>query len=312
LIVAALGWGAALLAQVLLGVWLTGLLPAGGASAVLALLVVVGLVVTLQLLFTAIGMLLAARSLPADPADSTGATLGREAAGRRPGAVRALASEAAHFAWIQVLMALEPWLTRRWDGEMSGRRPVLLVHGIFCNRAVWWRLRRRLLAAGFGPIVAVNLPHPGAAIESQIDVVWQAMRRLQAVAPEAPLTVVAHSLGGLVLRGLLARHADTSIARLLTVATPHHGSTLAVLCPTGGCKDLRPGSAWLLAHDDSVWQVPAPATSVYSLDDNLIGPRSSAHWQGARNVALRGVGHFGLITTDRGIRTVIAAIEAAA
>lgn len=315
---AALGWGMALLAQGLLGVWLAalllryGVLPAGGPGVVLALLVVVGLAAALQLSFTAIGMLLSARSPTGDAAGSTGAARAPQAAEHRVGVLRTLASEAAHFAWIQALMALEPWITRGWDAATPRRRPVLLVHGIFCNRAIWWRLRRRLLAAGFGPIVAVNLPRPGAAIDAQIDPVQQALQRLQALTPAVPLTVIAHSMGGLVLRGLLARQADAPIARLVTVGTPHHGSTLARLCPTGGCRDLRPGSTWLLAYDDSVWLPPVPATSIYSRDDNLIGPRCSARWQGARNVALDGVGHFGLIASARGIKNVIAAVEAAA
>jgi pimeloyl-ACP methyl ester carboxylesterase len=298
--------------QGLLGVWLaTSLLERGPASVgaagvAMLLLVMIGVVAALQLAFTAAAMLLSA-SAGAGAGTAAGGATGGDWAG-----VRAWLSESGVFASMQWLMALEPWLTRRWDAPATGSRPVLLVHGIFCNRGIWWRLRRRLVASGYGPVVAVNLPRPAGAIDAQVGSLEQALERLQSLAPGAPVLVVAHSMGGLVVRGLLARRPTAPIGRLVTVGTPHRGSALARLCPSRGCRDLRPGSAWLLAHEPTAGSSPVPATAIYSLDDDLIGPRTSAHWPAARNVAVRGVGHFGLIAAGHSIATLLDEIEAAA
>jgi predicted alpha/beta hydrolase family esterase len=313
--VAARGWWAVLLVQCLFGLWMAalwlppGLSTAGGTSIAVALLVVAGVVAAVQLLFTAIGMLLAARARAAT-GNAPGLRPDVTASSSRAGAWQAWLSEAVHFAAMEWLMALEPWLTRRWDAPDVGPRPVLLVHGILCNRGIWWRLRRRLLAQGYGPLVAVNLPRPAAAIDAQVATVEQALERAQALAPGAPVLIIAHSMGGLVIRALLEGRRLAGVARVVTVGTPHHGSALARLCPSGGCRDLRPGSGWLRAHETSLRTMPVPAASIYSLDDNLIGPRTSAHWPAARNVSLRGVGHFGLLATASGIAALLAEVGA--
>lgn len=312
---AARGWLMALLAQLLVAVWLgrewlSGLAGTKTASDwMVAILVGAATLACLQLAFSALGAVLAgaATAKNASPADRVGgAALGPA----RGGVIRACLSEALHFTLIQWFMALEPWYTRRWDEPARGARPVLLVHGVLCNRAVWWRLRRRLLARGYGPVLAVNLPNPGGAIDSHVGILEEAVARLVTATSGVPAVIIAHSMGGLVVRAWLEKCQGAGAARVVTIGTPHAGSRLARLRPTRGCHDLRPGSAWLRAHESSYWSSPVPSMSIYSLADNLVAPRGSARWPAAtENVVVAGVGHFGLVSAPRAMETVLRAPE---
>jgi triacylglycerol esterase/lipase EstA (alpha/beta hydrolase family) len=45
----------------------------------------------------------------------------------------------------------------------------------------------------------------------------------------AQVTVVGHSMGGLVARAYLAKHGGAKVRRVVTIGTPHHGSVFAYL-----------------------------------------------------------------------------------
>jgi triacylglycerol lipase len=59
--------------------------------------------------------------------------------------------------------------------------------------------------------------------------------------------VIAHSMGGLVLRDYLRHHSGAKVARLVTVGTPHEGSMHAWMAMGVCLAQMRPGNAWLAA-----------------------------------------------------------------
>lgn len=314
----ALAWGGAIAAQLALGLWLANAWgfadPACtswcrlGSWAGVSLFAIVGV----QLAFAAITTLVAAATpdASANARSSSHATAGPAAAARR---LWVVFHEAGAFAFAQVLMALEPLLTRSWrDSGVSGNAPVLLIHGIYCNRAVWWQLRRRLLAAGAGPILAINLEPAGAAIDTHMPVVRRALERLQALVPNGSITIVAHSMGGLVARGvcLAAARGAPPVARIVTIATPHYGSRHAWLCVSGACREMRPGSAWLRRLQSA--ETHTEIVAIHSVDDNLVAPRSSAVLLGARSIAFRALGHFGLLWSRAVAASIVAELAAPA
>lgn len=71
----------------------------------------------------------------------------------------------------------------------------------------------------------------------------QLIARVRAENPGRPIVIVAHSQGGLVAREALRRAGTDSVAELVTLATPHHGSDLA----TAGAR-LRHTKAGQLAQ----------------------------------------------------------------
>lgn len=136
--------------------------------------------------------------------------------------------------------------------------------------------------------------------------------------------LIGYSAGGVVVRYWSAqedRSADPR--RIVTIGSPHHGTSLAAgltgLSPAdcvAACAELRPGSDLLRrlgdpdeTPTDAVW------TSVWTADDETVVPPETASLSGAANVRLQDlcpgvrVTHSGLVTDQLPLRVVVAAIE---
>jgi pimeloyl-ACP methyl ester carboxylesterase len=315
---AARAWFAAFALQLALAAWMSvrwrvgGPVCDSGCQAAALAGVFAAVLCAVQLAFAAITMMLASV-----PQELAGASQSKSSMWARVVDVARRTSvvlrEALAFGVSQCLMATEGLVTRSWaDRPGSGRAPVLLIHGVYCNRAVWWAMRRRLWAAGVGPILAINLEPPGAAIDAHRAAVWGALQRLRALDARFPITIVAHSMGGLIARSALTDPPSNvpRPAQLITIATPHHGSLHARACLGGACVDMRPGSAWMRHNSSS--HLPCSVTSIFSIDDNLVAPRSSATALGpaARTMAFRALGHFGLLWSSRVAAAVVAELSA--
>ena len=103
-----------------------------------------------------------------------------------------------------------------------GEALVVLLHGLWCNRAVMAILSRRLRrcsgrVARFGYSSVGRSPAQNATILSH----WLQQQ------PESTVHYVAHSLGGLVLSHLFAQCAHLPLGRVVLLGTPLNGSRVA-------------------------------------------------------------------------------------
>ena len=97
--------------------------------------------------------------------------------------------------------------------------PVLLLHGVLCNAGVWMRMARYLARCGVGGLYSLSYGPPLASIEDFAD---QVDRKIDAIAMATgarTVMVVAHSMGGLVIRGM----ADTERPEVHTFVQPTIG-----------------------------------------------------------------------------------------
>ena len=193
-------------------------------------------------------------------------------------------------AWL-----LAPRLGR---GTIKGQPVVLLVHGLFSNRGVWWWFAQRLrkqrqrvdsieLAPVFGDIDGYV-----ALLEKRVD---ELARR-----GASSIALVGHSMGGLVCRAYLSRRGPqvdgAPPMRLITLGSPHCGSLSAWCMPGTNLRQMRPGSDWLqhLPTD-----CPVPAVSIYSVHDNLVVPYQQARSEALAPEEWRGIGHISLLFDRR-------------
>jgi triacylglycerol lipase len=98
------------------------------------------------------------------------------------------------------------------------------------------------------------------------------------LAPGEKCDVVGHSMGGMVARAYIQRHRGRArVRRLVTMASPHHGSMLAWMARGRGVEDLRPGSPFLrdLARDVHELKDVHVASYWTPLDLVIVPPRSS-------------------------------------
>lgn len=104
------------------------------------------------------------------------------------------------------------------DRLFGSGRVILLVHGYGCSRGIWWLLRRRLEAAGH-TVASVSLLPPMGDIDALAEQLRARIESVSAITGSRRLTLLAHSMGGLVCRAYLARHGGERVAQLLTLAT---------------------------------------------------------------------------------------------
>ncbi|MDD0838982.1 permease [Curvibacter sp. HBC61] len=187
-------------------------------------------------------------------------------------------------------------------GRHPGLRPVLLLHGYVCNRGFWTPWLQAFRAEG-RPFMALTLEPPFASIDAQADAVGAAVRTLTEATGRAPV-VLAHSMGGLVLRAWWRAHSarglPDAVHHAITLGTPHHGTWLARWAHTANVRQMRLGSDWLraLAQGEPAERA-ARFTCVHSNTDNVVFPAGTATLAGARNVLVRGLGHVALACDDR-------------
>ena len=198
-------------------------------------------------------------------------------------------------AWL-----LAPRLDSR---SINGQPVVLLVHGLFSNSGVWWLFARRLRRSG-RRVDSLELTPVFGDMDTYVALLQARVAELTQRGATS-IALIGHSMGGLVCRAYLSRQsaqpANAPTMQLITLGSPHGGSLSAWCLPATHLRQMRPGSDWLR-------QLPStcsvPATSVYSMHDNLVIPYQNARSEALAAEEWRGIGHVALMFDRRIFLTV--------
>jgi triacylglycerol esterase/lipase EstA (alpha/beta hydrolase family) len=175
--------------------------------------------------------------------------------------------------------------------------PVLLVPGYGGATGGLHSLAERLTAAGRDATV-VSLPGNGTGdLEASANALGTAVRAALARTGDRSVDLVGYSAGGIVARLWVADgHADV-VRRVVTLGSPHHGTSLADLaaslapgqCPLA-CVQLATNSA-VLARLNAGDETPAGPTwvSIWTTQDVTVTPPDSARLAGALNLPVQSV-----------------------
>ncbi len=190
--------------------------------------------------------------------------------------------------------------------QLSGKRPILLVHGYVMGRSCFSVLATRLARAGFGPIIGFEYWSLGSIADAATRLA-QTVARVRRQTGAQHVDLIGHSMGGLVCRYYASiKGGADSIGKLITLATPHFGTEHSLLGVGRARRELKVGSP-LLAR---MAQAPIPPsidlTVVSSTCDVLAGEQRHAHLDGAESVRIDRVNHLEMLL-DRNIAEIIIA-----
>lgn len=225
--------------------------------------------------------------------------------------------------WILMFTFVMPWIVARRSvarpvpstqkGASIDTPPILLVHGLACNRGNWFWFKRQLRDRGYR-VYTMDCTPPVSRIARYGDQVQAAVDEILAVTGSERVVLIGHSQGGLSIRAYLDRHGDAKVAKIITLGSPHRGTFLARLAVGPNASDMREGSEWLsgLSSRERVVQARQQEsarivddgqhrastrekfTCIFTYHDNLVAPQENAMLPGARSIALSGIGHLSL------------------
>jgi len=214
------------------------------------------------------------------------------------------------FLLFTVLIYPLGWFAPREPATEYGRGiPVLLLHGLFHNRACWLWTRYRLRRRGLRNVYTINLP-PWYELEELTERVSRKVDELRHASGCERVHLVGHSMGGMIARNFVQlRGGAPKVANCILLAAPNHGSKLAPFALTPLGKLLLPGSDFL----QQLATAPLPSsvrfTAVSSRHDNMVIPYQSAQLQEAGNVELTGMGHMSLLYHPRAFEALFDALN---
>lgn len=194
--------------------------------------------------------------------------------------------------------------SERGVGPISGR-VVLMQHGYVNNGAVWVFTARALEARGYR-VFTMDQP-PFASIDAMGELLAGRLDEVLRITGATRLTLVAHSMGGLICRAYLRRFGGDKVDQLITMGSPHQGTFHAKLARGANGRQMRAGNAWLTSLGET--PVGIPFTSIYSIHDTIISPQDSSVMVGADNVQLSAVGHVSMPSGAVARRALINALE---
>ena len=198
-------------------------------------------------------------------------------------------------------------LKQRSNPRVRGETPILLLHGLFNNRASWFWLKAYLRKQGFNNIATINLSswHNEEVLSELVAKKVDELRHRLGV---DQVHLVCHSMGGIIARNFIQlRGGADKVDCCVCLGSPHSGSKLTpfAFAPLG--RVLVPGSDFLRRLNAAPQPSGVRMTNIYSRKDNMVLPNSNCRLPWGEAVELDGIGHTGLIYR----RPAFAAISAA-
>lgn len=198
------------------------------------------------------------------------------------------------------------------DVEAAGT-PIILLHGVVDNHTIFTVLRRALGRRGFGRVISLNY-------SPLSDDIRRVARRLallvESVCRETGyerVHIVGHSMGGVIGRYYVQRlGGDVRVHTLVTLGSPHGGTTPARMVPHSVARQLRPESDIVQEFNEPAPGCRTRMIAVWSDLDQVVIPKRNARIVHpdllARNVFVRAVGHMSLPVDGRVVHEICTAL----
>ncbi len=170
--------------------------------------------------------------------------------------------------------------------------PIIMVHGYSGSTSSFNTMESRLKADGQPACALYKFGYNSLGISNKTSAsqlksfVDGALNN----SGQAKARLIAHSNGGLVSRWYrVFEGGSRKTSKLITLGTPHKGTTWAYACVSPACFEMRPNSSFLQSLAGKGCDV-----SLWSDADEIILPNSSA--QCGNSIQTKSVGHNTLLS----------------
>ena len=162
-------------------------------------------------------------------------------------------------------------------GSASNRTPVLLIHGILDSAVSMHPIRVWLEKRGWQVSTLHLVPNDGSVPLEQL--AEQVRHCVDTTFPNhEKIDLVGFSMGGLVCRYYIQKLGGAQrVSRFVSISAPNHGTQMAFLSNRAGCKEMRPGSAFLADLNGDLSPLrQVRYTTIWSPLDLMIVPARSS------------------------------------
>lgn len=171
--------------------------------------------------------------------------------------------------------------------------PIIFIHGYAMGNSSWDSMANWFTQDGYPATNLYRFGYSSLTISDKTAASQLAtfVTNVRAKHGNKPVTIIAHSNGGLVTRWYRTQLGGAAaMKRFITLGSPHAGTTSAYYCFSPACAEMRPNSTFLktlngLGCDVSLW----------SAADDVINPVASA--QCGTSVQTESVKHVPLTST---------------
>lgn len=192
-------------------------------------------------------------------------------------------------------------------------RPVLMVHGLYHNSTAWLLMKQRLNYYGFDDLRTWQYNSFTASYPELVLELRREIRKIyEAGNCERKVTLIGHSLGGLLISG--ATHDPQirdMVNGLITLGTPFKGSILAMVAPGRLGRSLYPESTIFKGEKSITFPKGIKKTAIISPTDEMVLPWKNlepdpGEWDIVR---CRAMGHVAMLYSKSISRIVAGVIE---
>jgi pimeloyl-ACP methyl ester carboxylesterase len=191
--------------------------------------------------------------------------------------------------------------------------PVLMVHGIFHNSSAFYAIERSLRRNGFTHLATLelwtsvqNIDHMARQLKHRVR---QLFEKHQNSKNHGKVRIVAHSLGGIIVRAALRdKEFAQMLDKVIFLGVPHQGNIFYKIPYPKCVRDLSTDSPLMR----ELREFPLPGgIQFWNLRGTLdiVTPSKDTFLPHVPNLYFEGVGHAGLLSAGRVIQAIVAILE---
>lgn len=186
-----------------------------------------------------------------------------------------------------------------WDPPTGDGHPVIVLPGFLLDDDSTWCLRAFLRRLGYrvhGFGMGLNLGARTVGVDGR-----HLIEMIDRVAGDEPVSLVGHSLGGVLARDYARRHPGR-VRRLITLGSPYAGDERSM--PRAVVRLRRYLTLEAAAQEVDRSPLPVPHTIIYSESDGVVAAFDCRHpYSSADNIEVPG-SHIGLVVNLTAFRVI--------